>query len=307
LLTVHTVGAFLAAVVLLAIGAASVWPIVYEAIARTQRPGARSKATGALAITGYLSTGAGFLGGVALGRSRDVWPAFALVGALVAARALLQGARVFDEGYEGEAPRVRPAVKTRGQSAGLFSLIIMMDFAALSALIAIYGPFTRITLGMGMLRTAALLIPAGLMALASLMFASRHSQQERRFHEMLLLSVIAAVGALGLALEPRQAAAMLFAIPLAAGLAGIAPIVTATMVDLSGTIGRGEAIGTFMSMDGIGTIAGAATTGFLTAMDGPRAGMAGIGLMFVALITLTSFAATRGGMGSAQDSPARAG
>ncbi len=299
LLAVQSLAAFLIAAVLLAVGYASIWPLIYETLARTQPSETHSKAAGTLAIVGYIATGFGFLCGVLIGRLVHRSAPFLLTGALVALAGLTQGSRAF-AASPGVAPG--PGADMDGAPAGLappgtsgqrgrllfFGLIMFLDFAAISSLAGVYGPFTRISLGINLARTTLVLLPAGAAAAVSLYWMSKYSRPQRRLREMSVLYLLAGAGALGLAVSPTPWAALFVAIALGAGLGGIGPIVAATVVDLSGTSNRGAIVGSLLAIEGLGSVAGPLTVGLVTDLLNPRAGMAAIGAIFVALVAVTA-------------------
>jgi MFS family permease len=286
LLTVHTLGAFLLSSVLLAAGSATMWPLIYDTVARTQSVGERTRATGALALVGYLAVGVGFATGVLLADFAPWRAAFVLAAALIGLPLLLQGTAALDSaGAVGHAFETRP-VRTRRRFA-TFGLVIFLDYAAISSLAGVYGPYARLSLGISLLTTTLLLAPAGLAAVGSLYVASRFSKPERRFLEMSLLYATATTGAAVLATTTTPWVASMGAIPLAAGAGGIGGIIAATMIDFGGATSRGLILGTLMSVEGLGSVAGPAATATLIDLYDPRAGLAFIGAIFAALVVLT--------------------
>jgi MFS family permease len=299
LLFAHGLAVFLVATVLLAAGAASVWPLIYETLARTQPQAAHGEAAGMLTVVGYVGTGAGLLSGVLLGRFVHRPAAFLLTGAFVALAGVTQGSGHFDKtiGVASSAKtgpgktlaaRIASSGPTRGGRIVFFGLIMFLDFAAISSLAGVYGPFTRISLGIDLLTTVLLLIPTALAAAVSLFVASRKSRPQRRLKEMSILYSLAGAGALGLAAFPTPSIALVIAVALGAGAGGIGPIVAATVVDLSGTGQRGLVVGSLLAVEGLGSVAGPAIVGFITDLLSPRAGMAAIGLIFGALMVITA-------------------
>jgi MFS family permease len=116
---------------------------------------------------------------------------------------------------------------------------------------------------------------------------------------MSAMYLLASAGALGLAAAPTAWAALFVAIALGAGLGGIGPIVAATVVDLGGTTNRGAVVGSLLAIEGLGSVAGPATVGLVTDLLNPRAGMATIGAIFVALVVVTA----SGGRGEWKSEP----
>ena len=111
---------------------------------------------------------------------------------------------------------------------------------------------------------------------------------------MAVLYVLAAAGALGLALAPNQWVAMAAAPILAAGVGGIGPIVAATMVEQGQAGDRGTIVGTLMSIEGVGSVAGPALTAVVIDLANPRVGLAFIAALFIILIPLCFTAQARG-------------
>ena len=289
LLAIHTLAAFLAAAVLLAIASAAMWPLIYDTVARTQPGNERTRATGALALAGYAATGSGFAIGVLLADFAPWRSAFIASGALVAAVGLLQGSGALDtDGTVGHAFEAQPA-RTRRKMA-TFGFIIFLDYAAISSLAGVYGPYARLSLDISLVTTTLLLAPAAAAALGSLYLATRYSRRERRFLEMAGLYVVAMAGAAVLAFTTTPWVASAGAVPLAAGAGGIGAIVAAAMIDLGGASGRGLVFGTLMSVEGLGSVMGPALTATITNVFDPRAGVGCIGVMFAALAVLTALA-----------------
>ncbi len=289
LLGVHALWAFLAASVFMAIGSAAMWPLIYDTVARTQARSVRSEVTGVLALAGYVATGTGFAGGVLLAHLAHWRLAFLAIAVAAAVPLVLQPMRAFDPGEhpaERERKRRAPIFRQLRQVA-LFGVIVFVDYAAITSLAAVYGPFTRLTLGLSLLRTTFLLAPAAAAALGMLWLSARFSRPGRRFAEMAALYLLAASGAFALSLASNQWAAMALAPILAAGVGGIGPIVAATMIDQGGEGDRGTIIGTLMSVEGVGSVVGPALSALAIDLASPRWGIAFIGLLFAALVPLS--------------------
>jgi MFS family permease len=289
LLTLSSLPAFLAASVFMAIGSAAMWPLIYDTIARTQARGVRSEVTGILSLTGYLATGTGFAGGVLLAHLAHWRLAFVAVAVVVFAPLVLQPMHAFDPGEQHSEREHGPRspVFQQLQRVAFFGLIVFVDYAAITSLAAVYGPFARLTLGLSLPRTTFLLAPAGAAALVMLMLSARLSRPGRRFAEMAVLYVMSAVGAFALALATNQWVAMAVAPVLAAGAGGIGPIIAATMIDQGGEGDRGTVIGTLMSIEGVGGVVGPALSALVIDLASPRWGIAFIGCLFAALASLS--------------------
>ena len=295
LIVVHTLGGFLVAAALLAIGSAGIWPLVYDTVGRTQTPAVHSRVTGMLSLSGYIATGVGFAIGVLAGHFSARYAAFIVALALVAAPVVFQGSPALDR-----VPRIRMApvqrVSLRSRLAGIavFGSIIFIDYSAITSLAGVYGPYVRLTLHITLLRTSIMLAPAGAAALLGLFVASRWSRPGRRLIEMCAGFALSAVGAFGLAATSSPWVAAAFAIPLAAGAGGISPIIAASMIEQGGQSDRGLVLGTLMSIEGIGAVVGPALMAVIIDLFNPQAGVAAIGITFTMLIPLTFLAFRRG-------------
>ena len=295
MLVVHTLGAFLAGAFLLAVGAAAVWPLIYDAVARTQAPDQRTRAMGVLVFFGYMAVGVGFASGIAMAGHIPWRYAFVLAGALVTGPALFHRSRALDPGGPRWAdPHQAESAATTGHIA-LFGLVTLVDYAAVAALAGIYGPYVRLSLGITLPRAAMMLLPAGAMAVAGLLVAARVSRRERRPRELAVLFALSAAGAVLLSLtrDPWMAAAA--ALPLAAGVGGTGPIIAAAVIDLGRRRERGLIYGTLMSVEGIGSVLGPGIVAIAADLASPRAGFAVIGVQYVVLVAVVLAAASRFG------------
>lgn len=286
LLLVNSLAAFLVAACLLAAGSAAMWPLIYDLVAHTQPPVVRGEVTGFLSLGGYIGTGAGFAAGVVLARFAPWRAAFVLAVVVVVLPVLLQGMRAFDRGARHTESHSAATAVSRLAGIALFAIVVFIDYAAMSALAAVYGPYARISLEISLLHTALLLLPAGATALVALYLASRWSRASRRMLEMAVLFAISGAGALALASTREPLLAAAFAPLLAAGAGGAGPIIAASMIDHGGKTDRGFVIGALMSFEGIGAVVGPAAVAVVINAFNPRAGLALIGLTFVVLVPL---------------------
>jgi hypothetical protein len=189
----------------------------------------------------------------------------------------------------------------RGQrlvAAALLGLIVLIDYAAFTALAGTYGPYVRRTLDITLLRAGVYLLPAGIAALAALLLAARWSKPGRRLFEMAPLFLLSGAGALGLAAVSIPLAAGAFAILLAAGAGGVTPIIAAAMIEQGDSANRGVVVGTLMSVEGLGGVAGPAAAALIITVASPGAAMGAIGITFVALAPMTLAAARAGRSGA---------
>ena len=87
---------------------------------------------------------------------------------------------------------------------------------------------------------------------------------------------------------------------------GIGPIVAANVLDLSGEKRRGLILGSLMSVEGLGSVAGPAVAGLIIDLSGPRGGLLAIGSVFglLAVLTLFGFRLRLGSGGAGGSAPA---
>ncbi|MGH2634365.1 MAG: MFS transporter, partial [Tepidiformaceae bacterium] len=290
-LLVHALWSFLVATCLIAAGSATIWPLLYEVIARTQSPEVHSHATGILSFAGYIATGVGFALGVVAANFGPWRTAFfftlalavvplagqhmaALDGAPHQTRAKPTTTGLAPPTAAGQHHAPHQGLRARLQGAAFFAIIVFIDYAAVASLAGVYGPYVRRTLDITLLRTSLMLIPAAAVALIALLLASRYSRPERRLLEMALFFLISAAGALGLAVAPSPWLAAAAATLLGAGAGGVGPIVAAAMIEQGGgPAGRGLVIGTLMSIEGLGGVLGPALMAVAISVSGPRFGL----------------------------------
>jgi predicted MFS family arabinose efflux permease len=292
-----TLAAFLAGSCLLAVGSAALWPLTYEVVGRTQPSQAHSRVTGMLSLVGYVATTVGVAVGVLIGHfagHRDV--AFAVLLATIAFPVVLgRGPALARRGPAeplASAHVERSWTLRRLSGVALFALVVFVDYAAITSLAGVYGPYVRITLGVTLFKAGLYLAPAGVAALIGLLLAAKLSRPGRRLQEMALLFALSAVGALGLATTVTPWIAGLFAMPLAAGAGGVGPIVAASMIEQGGGASRGTVLGALMSIEGLGAVLGPGVVAAVINFAGPSAGLVVVGATFACLVPL-SFAAAR--------------
>jgi len=243
---------------------------------------------GILSIAGYVATGLGFVLGALLARFTPWRVAFVVGLALVLLPLIFQGMRPVSGHSATETDaRHRIPVRQRIAAVAVFGAAVLANFAAVSSIAAAYGPYTRRTLGLDLIQTMGVLAPAGVAALAGLWAAAHWSRPDRRMVELTVMAVVAAIGTLVLAAVSQPAAAMMVAIPPAAALGAMGPVIAAAVIEYGGTHDRGLVIGTLMAIEGIGGVAGPALTALVIGVLSPAAGFGAIGVMFLVMGVLT--------------------
>jgi predicted MFS family arabinose efflux permease len=280
---------FLGGSLLIAAGISAVWPLIFTLLRRTQPEGTR-------AASGLILTAAG-IGGSSLGLATGVlasahlhWQLtfiLAFVPVVLSAIALFSPflAGVHRSDSETEA---RPTVR----HVALLGSLILVNSAAVSALLGLYGPFLRRTLGVSLGGGLALMLPAGLVALAILGVSTRYSRGSHRLIEIGFLFLLAGVGALLLASAPSPFIAALVAPLLFAGMATVEPVLNAAIIDAGTGDNAGQTFGALLSFRQAGVIAGPAAVGLVTQFSNPRWGLALTGL-FLAIGASLALSARR--------------
>ncbi len=301
---------FLVGSCLLAIGSAALWPLTYEIVGRTQPAQQHSRVTGLLSVVGYAGTGAGMAAGILvanLAGDREI--AFSVLLATVAFPLLLSPGSALNRRQHAspnpvEAPVAEPQwTFDRLSGVALFAFVVFVDYAAITSVAGVYGPYVRLTLDITLLKAGLYLAPAGIGAMVGLVAAARLSRPGRRMAEMAVLFVFSAVGALGLASTTEPLVAGLWAISFAIGAGGVGPIVAASMIEQGGNSSPGTVVGTLMSIEGLGAVIGPAVIAAIIDWAGPSAGLVAIGVTFACLAPVSVLAGRHRGLSAAQTSP----
>lgn len=299
LFVTHSFAGFMVATVLLALGAGGVWPLIWTVLGMTQPLGRRAGASAAISVAGYATTGAGLGAGVVLGALAPSWISLAVIGLIALTPLIWVTSPVLARRETDVAPGV-PVRRERAnfrirlpRIAGIRAVaaLLFLSYGARTALAGVYGPFAQITLGHSLLETAPYLVPAGVLALATLWLVPRWSRTERRRTELAALFLSAAVGAGLMAVAPNDLVAGIAAIPLVIGITACAPLLAATVLDVgSGETSSGLIFGSLLTIEGIGTVAMRALAALAIDLTDPRGGLVTVAAMFVVLVILTPFA-----------------
>ncbi len=294
---------FLAATVLLALGAGAVWPLIFQVLGHTQPLGRRAGAGAAISIAGYATTGGGLGAGVLLGALAPPWISLAVIGAIALAPTYWLRSRLLTmarsdatdtarhaRGETLKPARTQPQPKSRAGSIRAIAALIFLSYGARTAIAGVYGPYSQFSLGQSLLATAPYLVPGGALALATLWLVPRWSRPERRQLELTGLFAAAAIGAALMALAPNALSAGIAAIPLVVGITACAPLLAATVLDVGTGANSGLIFGSLLTIEGVGTVTMRALAALAIDLSGPRAGFWAVALMFGVLTLLAPFA-----------------
>ncbi|HKS91124.1 MAG TPA: MFS transporter, partial [Tepidiformaceae bacterium] len=148
---------YLAGVALLSTGIAVAWLVVFHALGDTIDASLRGTATAYLGLTSAAATGAGFGIGAIIGET-GYWEAAFALGALLAGVSFVLLQRLYPRdapvgrGAEDRPTQPTPADQhaTPAQSQIVAGLIIFAHFVAITATIAVFGPYVLRVLGLSL-------------------------------------------------------------------------------------------------------------------------------------------------------------
>jgi MFS family permease len=294
LLLVPTIAGFLAATALLAAGAGGAWPTFYAVLARSLPESVRTRASGILAVAGYLATALGFATGVFLLEAETSVVAFGVLAGTVAVSAPIMFSTPFMR-RQGRVNDPDEESMVASHSVRLFGAVLFGYCAVAAALAGAYGPYLFDSQDVSIAEAVPFMIPAGLTALLALLAVTAVRSDRTRPRNVAILFGVAALGAGGVAAASEWWVSALAAIPLAAGIGGVGPLVGATMLDIGGTSRRsGLLFGTLMSVEALGAIAGPVVIATVVQFANPRYGMAAIALILGLLVAAVATAPAHG-------------
>lgn len=286
---------YLAGVALLSTGIAVAWIVVFHALGDTIDASLRSTATAYLGLTSAAATGAGFGIGAVIGETNYWESAFAL-GALLACISFVLLVRLYprgsqigreanDEPIEGAGPvNIMPR-----ESQVVAGLIIFAHFVAITATIAVFGPYVLRVLGLSLFTAGLALVPAGAVGALTMILAGRRSRPGNRLREVAVLYGIGAAAVFGLVPLEHAWVFILVAIPLAAAIGGAQPLLNASLLDVSQSSRRkGRALGWLFFAEGLGSVAGPVLIGGVIAATDVRSGVAALGGLDVLIVVFAA-------------------
>ena len=287
---------YLVGVALLSTGIAVAWLVVFHALGDTIDAALRGTATAYLGLTSAAATGAGFGIGAIIGET-GYWEAAFALGAALAALSFVLLLRLYPRnapvGHYPEDPLAwetdRAHAANPGQSQLVAGLIIFAHFVAISATIAVFGPYVLRVLGLSLFTAGLALIPAGAVGALAMILAGRRSRPGNRLREVALLYTVGAAAAFALAPITHAWIFVLVAIPLAAAIGGAQPLLNASVLDVSQSSRQtGRALGWLFFAEGLGSVAGPVLIGSVIAATDVRSGVAALGGLDVLIVVLAA-------------------
>ena len=294
LLLVPTIAGFLAATVFFAAGTGGAWPTFYAVLAHSLPESVRTRASGILAVAGYLATALGLTTGVFLLEAETSVIAFGVLAGIISVSApvMFSGPFMAREGHASDSAGGAPVAS---HNVGLFGAVLFGYCAVSAALAGEYGPYLIDSQDVSIAEAVPFMVPAGLTALLALLAVTAVHSDRTRPRNVAILFGVAALGAAGVAMAGELWVSALAAIPLAAGVGGVGPLVGATLLDIGGASRRGGLLfGTFMSIEALGAIAGPAVIATVVQFANPRYGMAAIALFLGLLVVAVATAPAHG-------------
>jgi predicted MFS family arabinose efflux permease len=276
ILSLANAAGFLAGAGLVAVGISAIWPLAFAVLRKTQPEDSRAFAALVLTVAGFAGTSFGLAAGIAVSSVLGWQPTFFIAAVPIGVSALTLLSPVLSDRSRSEVPEEVPPAMNH---VVLLGCLILVNHAAVASLLGLYGPFFRRTLGVSLGAGVMLLLPAGGVALLSLAATSRRSTKNRRMTEIAVLFVVAAVGALLVALSPSPLIAAIAAPLLLAGLASVEPVLNAAIIDAGGGATPGRTFGALLTFQQAGVIVGPAAVGLVSQVSTPRWGLAGTALV----------------------------
>ncbi|HZP26065.1 MAG TPA: MFS transporter [Dehalococcoidia bacterium] len=269
------------------VGAAILWPAI-TALARAEfAEGERAKLTSALT----LSSAGGLALALALGTLLPAGLHYAVAvtitllfvaGAAQSARGMAP-AMAFGESRLSIAPAslIRPLISGRFL---FLAIVLLMENAAGSGLMAIYRPFGRDVLGLSLREEVLLLAPAACCLPPALVAGGALSDRLGREPMLLLGLSCAGMAVCGLAASDGLAVAAVLAVVAAVGLGLAVPSLTAAALDLAPAQAPASVLAWFLTFESLGHAAGPAAAGFVASAASVHVAVAVLGCLFLGAV-----------------------
>ncbi len=288
-LATASAGGYFAGVALLSLGSALAWLHVFNVVGAGHEASERGGAMASMGLVSITATGAG-LALAALVGGTSYWELAFLGGAVLSVGTtalLLSGGPARGTETPGTDPETVGSATGLGRKRVVAAMVIFAHFALVSALLAAAAPLALRTLHLSLLETGVAILPAGLVGAGAMLLFGRTSQAGRRLPVAALLYATAAAALVALGVVGGPLYFGLAAIPLAAGLGGVTPIVNASLVDASHSGEHsGVALGYLFFAEGLGSIAGPLIVGAVISIVDVRGGVmtaAGVAVLLAAL------------------------
>lgn len=279
ILATHTARGYLGGVALLASGIALAWLVVFHAVGKASDAQGRGSATAYMGLTSVSATAVGFGIAALIGESRHWQAAFALgiAFAVVSSLSLLRLRRRDPRVTEVESPvELSPVAEPRALRRFAF-VVVLVHFAVITATLGAFGPFALRTLDLSLLQAGLLIAPAMLAGAGAMYLAGHRSKHGRRLTELGVLYLVGAAALVWISTIHHPVFLLLAAVPFAISLAGVHPLMNASLLDAAHAGDRaGTALGWLFFAEGLGSVFGPLAIGTVIELAGVRVGLLGL-------------------------------
>jgi len=296
ILVTATANGFLVGVGFLSTGIALAWLVVFHALGDAFDADVRASATAYVGLVSAGATGVGFGLAAVLGQV-DYWQsAFLLALALATVTALLM-LRLRPRGGPASPQRRERALAAdsslpEGRKRLIAGIVIFAHFFAVTATLAVFGPFVLRSLHLSLLRAGIILLPAGGAAALSMLVMGRVSRHGSRLREVAALYALGAITILAASFVHQAWLFALLAIPLAVAIGGAQPLLNASLLDVSHAgEGTGAVLGWLFFAEGLGSVAGPLLIGIVISAASIRDAVLALSLLEGGIVVLSLLAA----------------
>lgn len=289
ILGTETANGFLWGVALLSTGIALAWLIVFNALGDATNPDVRASDTAYVGLTSAAATGTGFGLAAFIGETH-YWQAAFVAGIVLASVSSVLMFWLYpmaEHARQANQPITGAAEEEHSRMQLVAAAVIFSHFVAVTATIAVFGPFVLRTLGMSLLHAGVLLIPAGAAGALAMLIAGKVSKHGNRLREVALLYALGALAVLAVSLVQNEFVFALVAIPLAISIGGSQPLLNASLLDVSHAADRtGVVLGWLFFAEGLGSVAGPLIVGIVIEFADVRAGVVTLSVIDALLVGL---------------------
>ena len=291
ILVTGSANGFLAGVGFLSTGIAIAWLLVFHALGDTSEADIRASSTAYVGLVSAAATATGF-GLAAVFGEFSWWESAFVTGLVMATASVLLMLRVYPPGARAGRRRLEiptadaPPVAGRRRQV-VAGVVIFAHFVAMTATLAVFGPFILRSLHLSLLKAGFLLIPAAAVGAGSMLLAGKLSKHGNRLREVAALYALGAISVLAAAFVHSPWVFGLVAIPLAIALAGAQPLLNASLLDVShGSDDTGVVLGWLFFAEGLGSVAGPLLIAIVISTAGIRDAVVALSILESAMVAI---------------------
>lgn len=291
ILATGSANGFLVGVGFLSTGIAVAWLLVFNALGDASDPDARASSTAYVGLVSAAATATGF-GLAAVLAQVEWWESAFLVALLMCTASAILLLRLYPPRVRAgrrhaEAPAADAPPLLLGRRRIIAGVVIFMHFVAMTATLAVFGPFILRSLHLSLLRAGIYLAPAAGVAVLAMLLSGRWSRHGNRLREVAALYALGAVMVLVSAFVHSPWVFALVAVPLAIALAGTQPLLNASLLDVShGGGDTGTVLGWLFFAEGLGSVVGPLLIGVVISAAGIRDAVVVLSIVESAMVVL---------------------